>query len=40
MLLLAFFIAVLAWTFGGSGARSHDYSESIFTRQRIINLNK
>lgn len=40
VLLLACFVAVLVWTFRGPARPAHDYSESIFVKQRLINLKK
>jgi len=40
VLLLACFVAVLVWMFRGPRRPTHDYSESIFVKQRIVNLNK
>lgn len=40
VLLFVFFIGVLVWTLKGTSKPSHDFSESIFTKQRIVNLKK
>ena len=38
--LLAFLIGPLVWTLWGSWRPTHDFSESFFVKQRIINLKK
>ena len=38
--LLAFLMGALVWTLWGSWRPVHDFSESVFVKQRIINLKK
>lgn len=38
--LLAFLMGTLVWTLRGSWRPTHDFSESVFVKQRIINLKK
>lgn len=38
--LLAFLFVMLVWTLWGSWKPTHDFSESVFVKQRIVNLKK
>ncbi|MCX5771501.1 MAG: hypothetical protein NTZ09_14700 [Candidatus Hydrogenedentes bacterium] len=38
--LLAFLMGTLVWALWGSWKPAHDFSDSVFVKQRIINLKK